>query len=62
MGIKDMFKPKKSLEELEDEEELWEKKVSIKEKQAIYKELEKRGENPKHFPNLGAMISWIKNH
>lgn len=68
MGITDVFKHKPSLEELEEEDEVWDKKLSIAQKKAAIAELKKRGESPSHFKNVFGridfqkIVSWLKEH
>jgi superfamily I DNA/RNA helicase len=74
LGILDAFKSKKSLEELEEEndmwakqDEIWEHKLSVREKQQLIKELKNRGQNPDHFKNGGKFSfskikRWLTEH
>ncbi len=63
--MRNPFKPKPSLAELQEEDEYLSTEVSIAEKRAMIKELHNRGMKPKDFSSNGKAsgISWtrIKN-
>lgn len=54
---------KKSLDELQEEDENLSSEVSIAEKQAAIKRLKQEGLSPKHFGgNWTAIKEWLKAH
>jgi hypothetical protein len=69
MGLPNPFAQHKSLEELEEENEEQELKLSIAQKKALIKKLEQHGGNPSDFKkkkgggfSFGSIISWLKTH
>jgi hypothetical protein len=66
-SVKKMFDKPKSLDELEEEEEEYDLKLSIAQKRAAIRELEKRGQNPNHFKFGGKfdfmkIFRWLREH
>ncbi len=66
----DVFKTKKSMADLEEEDEHLEKELSVEEKKALIRELRKRGQDPKDFSDNGKVgglnfkriVAWLKAH
>jgi hypothetical protein len=66
-SLKKMVAPKKSFDELEEEEERKDLELSIAQKEAAIIELKKRGQDPNHFKqggrfNFGSIIKWLRTH
>lgn len=53
----------KTLEELQEEDELLSTEVSIEEKREAIRRLKQEGLSPKHFGgNWSAIKNWLRNH
>ena len=69
MGLPNPFAQHKSLEELEEENEEQELKLSIAQKKALIKKLEQHGGNPSDFKkskgkgfSFSAITNWLRTH
>ena len=67
MSLPSFMKPKKSLEELEEEEQLIDAEISLLQKQNMRKELRKRGIELDSFKDNGIVDwrrikNWLKTH
>lgn len=70
MSILDSFKTKKTLSELQEEDDRLTTELSVERKQSLIAELKRRGKNPNDFSNNGkksginwsAVWRWLKSH
>jgi hypothetical protein len=62
MNILGLGKSNKTLSELEEEEQIAEKEVSIAEKKAVLRKLKAAGLTPKSFANWREIVAWFKTH
>ncbi len=68
MGFNLFGSNKKSMEELQQENERLEVEYSVEEKKAMIRELRQRGQDPQHFKdgkggiNFSKVWAWLKTH
>jgi hypothetical protein len=62
MPLSDMFKPKKSVDELEEEDKEEELRLSIAQKKALQEKLKANGLNAGMFGSVSKAWNWFKTH